>query len=296
MTNQELLAQALHSGAIIHQPHALKAYLSAKFLSEKLPENTDIFRHTSKLMRNDSVEVLPSYVESINTLQMSEFRIHRMLKNGVYPGAYLAIQQWQQDKGFQDIFRHFSDVASENSEYLSHNVTILLAMNCVFKELNEAQIPTFLNRFTEFVTSTFNNSNVVSFTQEKITAVDVLSACIKQFGFFGHNLITLAWLLRNKDELSALQYGKMMSNLYIQANSPVENPDDEIELSILSRCKLGATKDEFEQMLSRLVFYYTSNLHQVTLADALCLLQSEYPEYTAEFSKIAEYQCLVLEK
>ena len=62
MTNQELLAQALHSGAIIHQPHALKAYLSAKFLSEKLPENTDIFRHTSKLMRNDSVEVLPSYV------------------------------------------------------------------------------------------------------------------------------------------------------------------------------------------------------------------------------------------
>lgn len=36
MTSRELLEKAVHRSAIIHQPHALKAYLSAQFLAAHL--------------------------------------------------------------------------------------------------------------------------------------------------------------------------------------------------------------------------------------------------------------------
>ena len=294
MTNQELLEQALHSGAIIHQPHALKAYLSANYLAECLGKGDAILSHTSKLMVNDSIHVLPIYVESVQAPQLPESRIHRMLERGIYPASYQAIFQWYQRKGFQDIFVYFSNKASLNNEYLSHNVTILLAMNSVCKRLSESQIPTFLNRFTEFVTSTFSNANENQPKQVKVAVTDVLASCIEQFGFFGHNLITLAWLLRCKEELSDPQYEAMLSNLYLQANSPLEDPDDTTDLSIWAQCESQPSREAFVLRVDNLIFDYTSNLHQITLADALCFLQTEFPDKTEELSKILQYQCLVL--
>lgn len=296
MTNQDLLEQALHSGAIIHQPHALKAYLSANYLTDRLGNGEAIFLHTSMLMKNDSIHVLPEYVESVQAPQLPEFRIHRMLQRGIYPASYQATFQWYQSKGFQGIFEHFANKASLNNEYLSHNVTILLAVNSVYSELSPDQVPTFLNRFTEFVTSTFSGANEVEVKKEKLVVSDVLVSCLEQFGFFGHNLITLAWLLRCKEHLSTTQYESMLSNLYLQANSPLEDPDDNIDLSIWERCELQQDRKMFIQQVNRLIFDYTSNLHQITLADALLFLESEFPSKTAELAKIAQYQCLILEK
>lgn len=296
MNNLELLEQALHSGAIIHQPHALKAFLSANYLAERFDGEHDFFSHTSILMANDSVSVLPTYTKSVQAPSLQEFRIHRILNRGIYPIAYQAVFQWYHNKGFRDIFNHFATKATLANEYLSHNVTILLAMNTVYKQLNEHQIPTFLNRFTEFVTSTFYNVAEEEPTIIKVSAADVLSSCIEQFGFFGHNLITLAWLLRCKEQLSTSQYEAMLSNLYIQANRPLEDPEDNIDLSIWEQCKSESGEQLFELRVKSLVFDFTSNLHQITLADALCVLQTEYPQYTSELNKIAQYQCLILEK
>ncbi|MDA0149562.1 hypothetical protein [Vibrio sp. LaRot3] len=296
MENSELLEQALHSGAVIHQPHALKAVLSANYLAERFGESCKIFSHTSMLMANDSVVAPPIYAESIQAPEFQEFRIHRILNSGVYPAAYQASLQWHNKKGFQDVFNHYATKAASVKESLSHNVTILLAMNSVYEQLNEQQIPTFLNRFTEFVTSTFSNVGNDKLGSVKINVADVLSSCIKQFDFFGHNLITLAWLLRCKDELSSLQYEAMLSNLYVQANSPVEDPDDNIDLANWEQCKTESGLEYFESQVNRLIFGYTSNLHQITLADALCLLQAEFPQHTEDFSKIAQYQSLMLEK
>ncbi|CAM3257910.1 hypothetical protein [Vibrio neptunius] len=298
MNNSELLEQALHSGAIIHQPHALKAFLSANYLAERFGENNKLFSHTSILMGNDSVSVHPTYEESVQAPALQDFRIQRILNSGIYPVAYQATFQWHQNKGFEEIFRHFATKAASANEYLSHNVTILLAMNSVYRHLSEHQIPAFLNRFTEFVTSTFSNIDKVKSTPApvKTSLSDVLSSCIEQFGFFGHNLITLAWLLRCKEQLSTPQYEAMLSNLYVQANSPLEDPEDEIDQVMWEQCKAESGRESFESRINSLIFDYTSNLHQITFADALCLLQSEFPQYTADLNKIAQYQCLVLEK
>ncbi|MEZ8226639.1 hypothetical protein [Vibrio splendidus] len=295
MTNSELLEQALHSGAIIHQPHALKAFLSVNYLAERFGEEHKLLSHTSHMMVKDSVSVLPIYTESVQAPHLQDFRIHRMLDRGIYPAAYQATFQWYKNKGFKDIFSYYASKAASRNEYLSHNVTILLAMNKIYGRLSMEQVPPFLNRFTEFVTATFSNMGKEKYTVTKVSVADVLSSCIAQFGFFGHNLITLAWLLRCREQLSLSQYEAMLSNLYIQANSPLEDPEDNIDQSIWDKCEEKLGVESFDLQVKSLIFDYKSNLHQITFADALCVLQAEFPKYTAELNKIAQYQCFVLE-
>lgn len=88
----------------------------------------------------------------------------------------------------------------------------------------------------------------------------------------------------------------MISNLYQQANSPLEYPDDEIDHATLAQCQSSDNSNELYDNVHRLVFRYTSNLHQITLADALCFLQQRLPGHTTELKCVAEYQCRLLEQ
>ncbi len=296
MTSDQLLEKALYSSASIHQPHSLKAYLAANYLNAYFVKSDNVWLKTSELIDKTEIGVLGEYSATVQAPKFSEFRVHRILDNGVYPAAYAALMQWYENKGFEDIFSYYVSQASQTSEYLSHNVTILLALNRVYRELEPSQVLAFLNRFTEFVTSTRSDDDRSTDTSEVVDLDKVLQACFKQFGFFGHNLITLTWILRCKEELSKEHYDTMLFNLYRQANSPLEDPDDEIDQAILAQCQRSDNSDEFYDNVHRLVFKYTSNLHQITLADALCFLHERFPEHTAELKCVAEYQCRLLEK
>ncbi|CDT90963.1 conserved hypothetical protein [Vibrio coralliirubri] len=296
MTSDQLLEKALYSSASIHQPHSLKAYLAANYLNAYFAKSDNVWLKTSELINQTEIEVLGEYSATVQASKFSEFRIHRILENGVYPAAYAALMQWHENQGFQDIFSYYVSRASKTSEYLSHNVTILLALNRAYRELEPPQVPAFLNRFTEFVTSTRSDGDRSTDTSEVVDLDKVMQACLKQFGFFGHNLITLTWILRCKEELSKEQYDSMLSNLYRQANSPLEDPDDEIDQAILAQCQSSDNSDELYDNVHRLVFAYTLNLHQITLADALCFLHERFPEHAAELKCVAEYQCRLLEQ
>ena len=296
MTSDQLLERALYSSASIHQPHSLKAYLAANYLNVYFAKTDNVWLKTSELIDQTEIEVLGEYSATLKAPKFSDFRIQRILDNGVYPAAYAALMQWYENKGFQDIFSYYVSQASQTSEYLSHNVTILLALNRVYSGLEPSQVPAFLNRFTEFVTSTRSDGDRNTDTSEVVELNSVLQACLKQFGFFGHNLITLTWILRCKEELSKEQYDSMLSNLYRQANSPLKDPDDEIDQAILAQCQSSDNSNELYDNVHRLVFGYTSNLHQITLADALCFLHERFPAHTSELKHIAEYQCRLLEK
>ena len=296
MTSDQLLEKALYSSASIHQPHSLKAYLASNHLNNYFAKTDNVWLKTSELIDQTEIEVLGEYSATLQAPKFTDFRIQRILDNGVYPAAYAALTQWHENKGFQDIFSHYVSQASQTSEYLSHNVTILLALNRVYSGLEPSQVPAFLNRFTEFVTSTRSDGDRSADTSEVVELDKVLQACCKQFGFFGHNLITLTWILRCKEDLSKEQYDSMLSNLYRQANSPLEDPDDEIDQAILAQCQSSDNSNELYDNIHRLVFGYTSNRHQITLADALCFLHERFPAHTSELKHIAEYQCRLLEK
>ncbi|PMJ15443.1 hypothetical protein BCU63_09325, partial [Vibrio splendidus] len=263
MTSDQLLEKALYSSASIHQPHSLKAYLAANYLNAYFSKSDNVWLKTSEQIDQTEIKVLGEYSATVQASKFTDFRIHRILDNGVYPASYAALMQWHENKGFQDIFSHYVSQASQTSEYLSHNVTILLALNRVYRELEPSQVPAFLNRFTEFVTSTRSDSDRSTDTSGVVELKSVLQACLKQFGFFGHNLITLTWIMRCKEELSKEQYDAMLFNLYRQANSPLEDPDDEIDQAILAQCQSSDNSDELYDNVHQLVFGYTSNLHQI---------------------------------
>lgn len=292
----ELLDRALNSCATIHQPHALKAYLSASYLYEYFEHPYEIWSQTSDLIGQSEVRVSAVFTQIIQAPELPEFRIKRILQRGVYPVAYQALFQWHKEKGFDDIFSYYVSKMSHKSEYLSHNVTILLALSSVYKQLAEDQVPAFLNRFTEFLTSTLSNHDQVTTDICDLDVTDVLSSCLTQFGFFGHNLIALTWILRCKDSLSQTDYKAMLSNLYMQANSPLEDPEDEADLRVLEQCTTSDSIETFTETVYSLLFDFKSNLHQVTLADALCFLQESFPERTAALTRVADYHCRVLQK
>ena len=295
MTSQELLEQSVHSSAVIHQPHALKAYLSAHFLAKHLGQPEALWQQTGKLIAKDGLQVSTVLTDNVQHVAFSDVRRHRILARGIYPAAYQAVSQWHAEYGFNDIFEFYIAKAASKSEYLSHNVTILLALNEVYKILPPEWVPAFLNRVTEFVTATFpheemKESGETIKTSHSAALEDVLHTCLQQPGFFGHNLITLAWIIRCKTSLSDAQYDAMLGNLYLQTNSPPEDPEDELDLNLWGLCATHHASDAFIEQIRSLVFNSSVNLHQITLADALCFLQQQYPEHTAELIIVADYQ------
>lgn len=294
MTSRELLEQAVHSSAIIHQPHALKAYLSVHFLAKHLGQPEALWQQTAKLIAKDGLQVSTVLTDSVQPVAFSDLRRHRILARGIYPAAYQAVSQWHAEYGFHDIFEFYITKAARKPEYLSHNVTILLALNEIYNILPPEWVPAFLNRVTEFVTATFPNEEnrercEAITTGQPATLEDVLHSCLQQPGFFGHNLITLAWIVRCKTSLSDAQYNAMLSNLYLQAVEPLEDPDDELALNLWNSCATHHESDGFIEQIRALVFDSSFNLHQITLADALCFLQQQYPEHTNELTRVAKY-------
>lgn len=294
MTSQELLEKAVHSSAVIHQPHALKAYLSAHFLAKHLGQPEALWQQTGKLIAKDGLQVSTVLTDSVQHVVFSDIRRRRILARGIYPAAYQAVSQWHAECGFHDIFAFYIAKATRKPEYLSHNVTILLALNEVYNILPHEWVPAFLNRVTEFVTATFPNEEMKESgetikTSHSVALEDVLHACLQQPGFFGHNLITLAWIVRCKTSLSDAQYNAMLGNLNLQAVSPLEDPDDELDLNLWSSCATYHDPDGFIKQIRSLVFDSCFNLHQITLADALCFLRQQYPEHTTKLIRVAEY-------
>ncbi|HHQ4660134.1 TPA: hypothetical protein ACSPZY_000541 [Aeromonas veronii] len=294
MTSRELLEQAVHSSAIIHQPHALKAYLSAHFLAKHLGQPEALWQQTAKLIAKDGLQVSTVLTDNVQPVAFSDLRRHRILARGIYPAAYQAVSQWHAESGFHDMFKFYIAKAANKPEYLSHNVTILLALNEVYSTIPPEWVPAFLNRVTEFVTATFPNEEnrergEVITTRQPVTLEDAFHSCLQQPGFFGHNLITLAWIVRCKTSLSDAQYNAMLSNLYLQAVEPLEDPDDELDLNLWNSCATHHESDGFIEQIRALVFDSSFNLHQITLADALCFLQQQYPEHTNELTRVAKY-------
>ncbi|CDT85949.1 hypothetical protein VCR3J2_310096 [Vibrio coralliirubri] len=70
MTSDQLLEKERYSSASIHQPHSLKAYLAANYLSAYFAKSDNVWLKTSELIDQTEIEVLGEY--SV-TLQAPKF-------------------------------------------------------------------------------------------------------------------------------------------------------------------------------------------------------------------------------
>ena len=312
-SEQGLLNRALYASASVHQPHGLKAFLAAqslaihfdemvlseagqRLLSQQTLQNLNIWQHTSDLIGQSDIQVEGLMTPKVLASDFSEFRIKKVLDLAIYPAAYQAMYQWYQHKGFADVFAHYLDIATSNHEYLSHSVTILLAFNRLYPQLDARQVMPFLERFTEFVTSSFAGKRQISLAMNETHQVSqtydfkaVLKVCLQQPSFFGHNLITLSWIMRSKAEFNEAQLEGMTKNLYQQATNPLDDPEDELDKGLFAKSLSSESQEIFELSLKHLVFKQCHNLHQVTLADALAFLFLSFPQEKANISRIADY-------
>lgn len=72
MTSDQLLEKALYSSASIHQPHSLKAYLSANYLNGYFAKTDNVWLKTSELIDQTEIEVLGEYSATVQAPKFTD--------------------------------------------------------------------------------------------------------------------------------------------------------------------------------------------------------------------------------
>lgn len=296
MSKAALLEQALFSSATIQQPHALKTYLAAQNLYAELQDDA-IWSQAAKLIQQSELRHNYLFDVTSSTIKLSLQRMKGILRRGIYPASYIALWQWYKQKDFENIVEYYLEQAEQQNQYLSHDVTLLLAFSQLYSQLESKHIHAFLQRVTEFITVTFKQEyqDMTMAVVQQIEDEKLLQACLEQPSFFGHNLITLAWLLRAEANRSTLQIQKLKYNLFCQATSSLQDPEDELDRELFQQCK-AMDQDDFFELLQALIFKYQYNLHQVTLADALLYLAGRYPQAITALKQYTLYQIQLCKK
>ncbi|MCL1122956.1 hypothetical protein [Shewanella surugensis] len=289
------LDEALQRIAIIHQQHSIKCFLSLNYLQSHFDWPNAEWQDIKMIIKMEEPYFSGTILEHTSSIDVVIKRRHWVLQHALYPYSYFVMQQWISTEGFDTVFNYYLKECLQSNLYLNHHLSILLAFNEAFTLLeNNNQILRFTERFCEFVTSTFYGNNQ---TQDPSSPSDspllanhgtpdipkVLQACLTQPGFWGHNLITLSYLLKNEDKLTEAQSKQFLLHLYEQchwdfpetADKPNINTLTEKELSLKSKStnkKDLGKMSSLEAACKQLLLQHQSNLHQITLAAAVVYL------------------------
>ena len=136
----------------------------------------------------------------------------------------------------------------------------------------------FQQRFTEFVTTTFAHGNNTVFEHPVIAQVpseqEILKESLENPGFFGHHVLAFVWSQRIKSSMTDVQYERLLYNLTV-LNRWHEFGETPTRLEPLSDRWDDATFD------AHLIEFFPrgpTNIHQITLAEALLWSWNEYPD------------------
>ncbi|GIU46081.1 hypothetical protein TUM4438_21060 [Shewanella sairae] len=265
--------------AAIHQQHALKCYLAIESLKAQFdwPENDWQKIHKLIELEEPNFDLAILKPDSMPFEPISRRR-HWVLAHAIYPYAYFTMQNWFNQSDANEIFSYYFEQCTEQNEYLSHNVSVLIAFKQAWQLINtESQKLRFIERFCEFVTATFYGNNHQSYPVADnyhkpvhINAQTVMQNALQQPGFWGHNLIALASILRVEDQIPVATFQQLLINLDEQCHWKFEDNADKPEINY--HASNSATEQTLESACFRLLTGFESNLHQITLAESICYL------------------------
>lgn len=275
---------ALQRIAVIHQQHSLKCFLSLHYLQSHFDWPYDDWARIESIIEMEEPYFSGAILGQTADIDVIKRRRHWVLQHGLYPYAYFVMQQWIEE-GFNTVFDYYLKECLSNNLYLSHHLSILLAFNDAFSLLEtDNQLCRFIERFCEFVTSTFYGHNQLQYpispdftpqlnTEGYPTFDTVFQACLTQPGFWGHNLITLSWIIKNKAALTETQYHQCLLNLYEQCHWVFTEDGDTPNITTLDKTGLsGESREPLEYACRQLLLKQKNNLHQITLAAAIVYL------------------------
>ncbi|QYK05851.1 hypothetical protein [Shewanella zhangzhouensis] len=270
---------ALTNIASVHQQHSIKCYLAIQSLKGFFTWSDLDWEQVASLVRFDEprfdVEILKS---SDIYFDVVPRRRHWILSHAIYPHSYFTMLEWFNTAPSDEIFNFYMVQARQGNQYLSHNISILIAFEKVWKLLStEWQKLRFIERFCEFVTTTFYRNNLPCYQVKKcfkpVATVDIKilsAACLDNPGFWGHNLIAFAWMLKHESSIRKQLFNGLLLNLYEQCNWEF---DDELDNPCIeSTSVVDACRESLESACRKLLLTSTHNLHQITLTDAVVFL------------------------
>ena len=287
---EALIPSTLHSIPYILQTHVFKAYCALESLYAQKPNLPDtVWDYCSDLIQNDEPKVdgliAPELLELediVDPTSGRDFGPDFILSRGLMPLSYWAMHKKIEELGFPAVFQRYLGQALEQPRFLGHEISVLAGnwqfyADVIADNTDPDQVALFQQRFTEFATTTFAQGNATVFDHPTIEEVpsdaEILKEALHSPSFFGHHVLAFVWSQRIRSIMTDEQYETTRYNLTV-LNRWHQSGRVPTRLEPLSVDWDDKTLDE------HLTAYFLdgpTNIHQITLAEALLWVWNEYP-------------------
>ena len=287
-----LIPHVLRSIPYILQTHVLKAYCALENIYAKKPHlPQEVWDYCTKLIREDEPKVagiiapkLYEIEEIVDPTSGRDFGPDWILGRGLMPLSYWAMHKKVDEIGFPAVYQSYLLKALDHPKFLGHEISVFAGhwqfyTDVILSSSDPEQFPLFLQRFTEFATTTFAQGNDTVFEHPQVddlpTEAELLEEALRKPGFFGHNVLAYIWAQRIKTLMTPEQHKTIRYNLTVLMRWH-EFGEAHKTLEPLSTDWTESTFDE------HLIAYFPkgpTNIHQITLADALLTVWNQHPEH-----------------
>lgn len=268
-----LLARALRTLPVIHQTHWFKAALAFERLKSFFPDLGDhAYRNWLARTEWDAQPRVSGrlFGAVVDPEKRPSARWRRQVQRGMISSAAPSAWAELRERGMEGFFLEFRDEISMSPGYLGHALSVWMG----FKEAwplieGEEDQALFLERMLEFCASSLFRKTEVEVKEQRTSASfeEAYEASLSKPSFFGHHLITLAWLLRNREWFGEEYFGRACAA--ILALTEVHYPDEEDNV-VLEHSRLASA--DFRGSLEALLSRGPRDVHAITLGDGLLTL------------------------
>lgn len=218
--------QALRRAAWYSESHSLKGLLAIQELQARLPIFTDEFwgEWLTAFGLFDVPQVSGLFGAHLHVdFAWDRSRMIAVLEGGVFPLAYVAAEAWRTRYGLEDLVQSFRPRALQNIGGLGHSFTIWLSFAEILPWLNDELLQKFAaERFAELI-STQLRTQTQSCEPKTPSLAQILAASLTKPGYFAHNLISVAAILRAKSKLTREELSLACQRLWPQIESSPEH-------------------------------------------------------------------------
>lgn len=287
---EALIPFALHSIPYILQTHVFKAYCALENLYAQKPHLPDtVWDHCVELIQNDEPKVdgiiapkLLELEEIVDPTSGRDFGPDFILSRGLMPLSYWAMHKKVEELGFSGVFQWYLEQALERPIFLGHEISVLAGnwqfyTDVIADNPDPEQVALFHQRFTEFATTTFAHGNARVFDHPAIDEVppdsEILNEALHNPGFFGHHVLAFVWAQRVRsvmtdEQCETTRYNLTVLNRWHQFGHPPTR---------LEPLSVDWDEGALDEHLTAFFLDGPTNIHQITLAEALLWVWNEYP-------------------
>jgi hypothetical protein len=227
---------------------------------------------------------------------LKEGRRRYFIEEAVFPMAYYAGTEWVRDFGFRHLIDSFRDKALARTGYLGHSWTIW----CSFHEIEpylrtERQRLCAAERFVEFCASQLSDPDwTPAYTIDSelktlsVSESEAIHSILCKPGFYGHRVITLAYLFKYRETLSEAQWSHCLERMYDASNVPTGSMAHDIQVPTLETPR-GVSVATFHRAVVRFLKEAAREVHTLTLADAIVELHGHVEDQGHLLSILERY-------